>query len=186
MRLLLLLVLTGCTTTITLPNEPERPVTVYISDSGRHASLFLPEPATGELIEFTYGEWLWFAENDTGCVRSVPTIFWPTEGTLGRRALGMKADTEAVRARFVNDRILPLTVGRGEAAKLFGELQAWFDAHRDTLHYQPVYETEFVRVEESFHAFHNCNHELRDWLRKLGCHVRGTVLWADYRLRDSG
>ena len=83
---LAVLLLAACTTTVTPPPAPRFPVTVYVADYGRHASLLVPRPG-GELVEFAYGEWKWFALGQKSMWRSPAALFWPTAATLGRRSL---------------------------------------------------------------------------------------------------
>jgi hypothetical protein len=178
----LLLSLAGCTTTIVPPREPDAPVLVYVVDHGRHSSLLFSQGDPNLMIEYTYGEWGWFAENDTGCARSVPTLFWPTQGALGRRTLALKSDTVAVRARFSHELVYPVLVARSKRDALLRKLDAEFQARSDTRLYQPAFETEFVYSDDRFYVFNNCNHATRTWLRDLGCKAKWGGVWAKFRM----
>jgi hypothetical protein len=184
LRLALLLALAGCTTTIVPPRKPAAPVPVYVVDHGRHSSLLFSRDDPRQMTEYTYGEWGWFAQNDTGCARSVPTLFWPTQGTLGRRTLSLKSDDASVRARFKDELVYPVLVARSKRDALLRKLDAEFQARIDTRYYQPAFETEFVYADDNFHAFNNCNHATRQWLRELGCSTKWGGVWAKFRLAD--
>ena len=78
MFLLLLIILPinfSCTATLQLKPEPQDPVEFFLSDQGRHSSLLLPS-STGEWIEFTYGEWEWFAKNNDHWYRVPAVLFF--------------------------------------------------------------------------------------------------------------
>ena len=182
LRLALLLSLAGCTTTIVPPRDAAAPVLVYVVDHGRHSSLLLSQPDPNQMMEYTYGEWGWFAENDTGCARSVPTLFWPTQGTLGRRTLSLKSDVGAVRARFKDELVYPVSVSRAKRDALLRKLDAEFQSRIDTRFYQPAFRTEFVYSDDKFWVFNNCNHATRVWLRELGCKAKWGGVWAKFRM----
>lgn len=59
--LLVLLLLAGCAGRLTPPEAPVSPVTVYLLDHGRHASLVLPR-REGGMVRYSYGEWRWYVE----------------------------------------------------------------------------------------------------------------------------
>jgi hypothetical protein len=60
-----LLLCGGCTTTIVPPRAPADPVSVYVTDYGRHSSILLPDPR-GHLTEYAFGDWNWFALRQVG------------------------------------------------------------------------------------------------------------------------
>lgn len=183
-RLVFLLALVGCTTTIVPPRSPDSPVPVYVVDHGRHSSLLFSQIDPARMIEYTYGEWAWFAQNEAGSARFAPTLFWPTQGTLGRRSISIEADVATVRARFKNELVYPVFVSRAKRDALLRKLDVEFHARIDTRFYQPAFETEFVHSDEDFHAFNNCNHATRAWLRELGCEARWGGVWAKFRLAE--
>ena len=74
----------GCTVTIRPPLAPIDPVELFIIDYGRHSSLLIPDPDGSGLIEFAYGDWNWFALAKDGPLDVLPTLFFHTQGALGR------------------------------------------------------------------------------------------------------
>jgi hypothetical protein len=175
--------LTGCTSVIVPPMDPADPVTVYLFDYGRHSSLALPTGDERVLVEYTYGDWDWFVLSRTGWHDVFPTLGWPTQGALGRRPLRVDPTSGRVVQLFECEEVLEITVSRDDASELAVELGRRFDERIDSVRYQPAHELTFVHADEAFHAFHNCNHVVAEWLRTTGCQVRGPALFADFEVR---
>ena len=89
--------LCGCVTRVRMPVRPVEPVDVFLVDYGRHSSLLLPDDGDKGLIEFTYGDWRWFALGKDGPLDVIPTIFLPTQGALGRWTWPIRRDARVVR-----------------------------------------------------------------------------------------
>jgi len=191
----LLLCLLGCTNTIIAPPDPVDPVSVYLIDYGRHSSLLLPDgdadagAGAGAFIEYAYGDWNWFALDKSDVLDLFPTLLWPTRGALGRWPWPPK---NGVRNRFLPETIrrdthcqhvLEIVVPSRAVAAQLQHLDQRFRANIHTLHYQPLYRLDFVHDEQPYHVFHNCNHLVVQWLENLGCEVRGTGIFAVFRLQ---
>ncbi len=172
--------LASCTTSIIPPADPPDPVSVFILDYGRHSSLLLPEAGAQTLVEYAYGDWNWFALDRSKWYHVAPTLFWPTRGALGQRRLHVESDPEAILLVVGCEQVVEVTVSAQKANDLSAELHSQFERHRETLRDQPLYDLRFVHSEMAFHLFHNCNHNLADWLRELGCEVRGPAMTADF------
>ena len=172
--------MSGCVTTIVPPEEPPVPASVFVIDFGRHTALLLPGGPDGSLVEYAYGEWKWFAFDESRSYRVFPTLFWPTRGSLGRRALLVAPDRHAIRRAVPCEDVLEVVVASKDALSLSARLEAQFEEHLDSVHYQPLYDLDFVPSEKAFHLFHNCNGAVADWLRELGCDVRGAAVFASF------
>ena len=83
---IVLLLLTGCGATIIPPAHVLDPVPVFVTDYGRHSSLVLPDGG-GDLVEFAFGDWNWFAVNKTGFTSAVSAMLWSGGATFGFRHL---------------------------------------------------------------------------------------------------
>ncbi|UCD76818.1 MAG: DUF2459 domain-containing protein [Phycisphaerales bacterium] len=177
---------TGCSTTIIPPADPSQPASVFIIDYGRHTSLMLPQTDDQSLIEYAYGEWDWFALDRSRWYHLFPTLLWPTRGTLGRWEWDMEPDVETLRHRIWCQNVLEVTVDSASIADLLVRLDERYRRHPDTLHYQPLYQLNFVHDDQRYWAFHNCNHVLAQWLRDLDCKVHGFAMFADFRVRQVG
>ncbi len=172
--------LTGCPSSITPPGDPTNPVSVFLLDYGRHSSLAFPTDGEHTLVEYAYGDWNWFALDESEWHDVFPTLFWPTQGALGRRVLCVEPTPASVLQAVGCEEVLEITVSGCAVTDLARELDGQFDDRIETLHYQPLYELAFVHTEKPFHLFHNCNHAVAEWLRKVGCQVRGPTILADF------
>ena len=177
----------ACVTTVTPPTRPLDPVNVYLIDHGRTSSLVLPT-ADGGLIRYVYGNWDWYALIHQTLWTGLRALVWPSPGALGRHRYSGPADPANVRRIFAgwSEQIHPIVVSRPEAARLERELDARFRAHAATLHLNREYDLEFIRDPDAYHLFHDSNHVIADWLRRLGCRVRGPAFWAKWEVREGG
>lgn len=173
--------LVSCATTVTPPGKVSDPVTVYLADYGRHSSVLLPRPEAG-FVEFEYGEWRWFALNETGFWAAWRALCWPSTGTLGRREWTVAA-AEELRVRFGEMEVYELAVERERAAALRRQLEERWARNASTAVFNPTYDLHFVRDDRAYHLGHNCNPAVAGWLRELGCGVRGPALFSNWRVR---
>jgi hypothetical protein len=167
------------------PEVPATPVSVFVIDYGRHSSLILPDTTGTSLIEYAYGDWDWFALGRNKWYDVFPTLFLPTRGTLGRRSLQVDPDTLALRRVIWCEEIHEVVVDRDDALGLIRRLHGEFEKHRESIYFKSMYALEFVHSDRAFHLFHNCNHELADWLRELDCDIQGPAMNADFKVRRS-
>ncbi|MHC4846525.1 MAG: hypothetical protein ACYTCU_10245 [Planctomycetota bacterium] len=183
---LALLLLAACTTTVTPPPAPRFPVTVYVADYGRHASLLVPRPG-GELVEFAYGEWKWFALGQNSMWRSPAALFWPTTATLGRRSLpGDLSDDELARLMGLGTvegtALHPIEVEKGPTASLLLMLEERHLVNRTGRPTATNHGLTFAPDPSSFSLFYNCNSAVSDWLERLGCEVSLAAPKANYEI----
>ena len=178
--------LSSCTTSLVPPADPVDPVSIYVVDYGRHTSLLLPKDEGEGLIEYAYGEWNWFALDRSRWHNVFGTLLWPTQGTLGRWEWDIPADAAEVQLGIFCEDVLEIIVAGEKKRALLLRLDARH-AHRiDTLHYQPLYQLDFVHDDQEYHLFHNCNHVLAQWLRELDCDVHGWAMFADFVVHERG
>ncbi|MEE8105702.1 MAG: DUF2459 domain-containing protein [Planctomycetota bacterium] len=166
--LLGVLLLAACATTVTPPSAVRDPVTVYMAEYGRHSALFLPR-ADGTWVEYTFGEWEWFARNNTGALRAFPAMLWPTQGTLGRDPKAHKPQGHSLR------------VEKAASATLLTELDTAFESEFETRIFNDYMNMEFVHFRQDFSACNNCNGVMVKWLRTLGCDVSGSGLCSSWK-----
>lgn len=169
-------------TSIVPPESPENSVTVCIVDYGRHASLVLPD--NGAAVEFEYGEWNWFALGQTGLPHLPRVLFWPTQGTIGRRDVDYAPDPERLKHDRTAEHIFSFHAASNNVAQLRQRLKDRYNARLHTEVLNKQYNMRFVQDPTEYTAFHNCNHELANWLNELGCDVRGTAMFARFRLLE--
>ncbi len=176
------LFLSGCATAILAPAEVTHPQPVFVLDHGRHTTLVLPHPEG--LVRYAYGDWRWYALEDTGVSRGMAALLWPTQGTLGRRVLPGPATEEGVRrgVGVVIEHLYMVQVETVRVTALREELEALFTANRATRTYGATSDLEFVHHPEGYSVFNNSNHMLAGWLEALGCDTRGSAMFARWQL----
>jgi hypothetical protein len=182
---LLALLACGCATTILPPHAPADPVSVYVTDYGRHSSVLLPDPR-GHLTEFAYGDWEWFALRHTDSGSAVRAILFSKNSTIGRRQLGVddRDDVDHIIRATKAAHVAKIEVARDRAEALLTRLDTFYDRHLDTVTYSPFSQLWFVRYRGHYGLFHNCNHVTADWLRELGCDVRGIAMLSKFTVRS--
>ncbi|MCO6440276.1 MAG: DUF2459 domain-containing protein [Nitrococcus mobilis] len=164
----------ACTTTIRAPERVREPVKVVLLDHGHHSSLVLPS-ADGQMIRYAYGDWMWYARRQTGPLQALATLLLPTQGTLGRRALGAPptlADIDRRVAVPIEQR-WEITVERSRVRALRQNLEQIYQQHAKTALMNRAYDLRFVPHPDAYSYFHNSNHMTADWLRRLGCKIEG-------------
>lgn len=179
------LVLAGCGGTVMAPSpdaaQDTRPV--FLLDHGRHANLVLTR-ADGTLVRYFYGDWRWYAEGETGVLRSVPTLFAATPSALGRQVLRGPATAGSIR-RQVRRKIQGLhrlTAPAARIDRLDRRLQAYFEHMREQSHYNAALGVEFVPGRRPYTLFGNSNHVVAQWLEELGIEVRGNPVFGGWRI----
>lgn len=186
--LVLLAVFAGmasCTTRVYPPMNVADPATVYLLDHGRTPSLVLPTQR-GTYVRFAYGDWDYYALRRNDLWHGIAALFWPTQGTLARREVPAEPDDdlEALlgRMNIHPQHVYPLQVERANAIQLHQWLDEVFESNRETMIVNKAYSLEFVHHSRSYTAFYNSNHALADWLRHLGCEVRGPAFTSKWKV----
>lgn len=172
----------GCTVTVHPPLAPEHPVDVFIIDYGRHSSLLLPETHGTLLIEFTYGDWNWFALERDDPLDIFPTLFLPTQGTLGRWEWNVEPRVDSLKWAIPSERIHPVTVSGEAVAALLDRLETRFRTKLQTQRESELYQLVFVHDDRPYSLLNHCIHTTRQWLEELGCQTSGMALVADFRI----
>jgi hypothetical protein len=172
----------GCTTTVVPPAEIDDPVTVVLLDFGRTPGLALP--GESDAVYYVYGDWNFYALRNTGAWDGLRALLWPTQGTLGRRRFDAPLDSPATLAalRERAHATYPILVSRRRALALRERLDRQFAAAIDSRVFTESLGREFVRYPTPYTGWHNSNHQVRDWLRELGCETRGMAFLSEWRV----
>jgi hypothetical protein len=173
--------LCGCQHAIKPPASVSDPVRVFVVDYGRHASLALPEEDS-RLVEWSWGDWNWYALERTGAVEGLQALFASPRSTLSRRALAPAAGAEELAARVGAEKVLALSVERERARTLQRQLEARWMRRRQWAVTHPSGRV-FVPDDARYSLSNNSVHELGRWLEALGADVSGTGVTANFRLR---
>jgi hypothetical protein len=171
--------LTGCTTAVIPPQNVSHPVAIVITDYGKHSSLLLPDPHGG-MEEYAFGDWKYFALSDKSVWTAAAALIHSPQATLGRRWLGMSADPSSAATLLGADRIETLAVDEQSAASLRHALDLEYARHIDSEIYNAEEKMHFVRCDESYNLFHNCNSVTAEWLRRMGVRTRGLALFSRF------
>lgn len=172
----------ACQHVIEPPASVSDPVEVFVIDYGRHASLALPKEESG-LVEWSWGDWNWFALERTGPVEGLQALFASRRSTLSRRELAPAEHADELGARVGAEEVLALDVERKRARGLQGRLEARWLRRREQAVSHPSGRV-FVPDDARYSLSNNSVHELARWLESLGAKVSGSGVTANFRLRE--
>lgn len=164
--------------TVRTPVGVESATTVFLVVHGDTSRLALPNDAGG-WTEYGYGEWRWYALNDTARTRIPAVLLWPTQGTICR---DVHPGTDEPLFPWAQQR-WPIEVEAGLARELETSLAARFSARPDEVISNEIRALEFVPVDRPYCITNNSTTTIADWLRELGCETRGWALRARYRVK---
>ena len=176
----------GCvTTTLHPPVDTEEPRTVFLVDHGRHSSLVIGR-SDGDLVRYAYGDWRYYADQDTSLASGAAALLWPTPATLARAQLDGPVEVEVLRGqlRVGVHAIYVFEVAGSNADRVIEEL--------DTLHlegeaahqYVAAYDMTFAPHPDPYTVLNNSASVLAGWLESLGVEVDGPALVASWRVGD--
>ena len=169
-------------TTVVPPTRPADPATVFLVDFGRTPSLVLTV-GDNRMVAYAYGDWAYYALRKQGAIDSVAALLWPTQGALGRKEMTGPATADTIR-RGIGAEIQQLYEFEVEQQAL-ERLQA----RLDRLHHDQAstathsYGMTFVHHPEPYTYWSNSNHTTADWLKDLGCEIRGPAFSSWWRVR---
>jgi hypothetical protein len=176
------ILLGGCQRTIRAPEDVTDPVSVFVVDYGRHASLVLPDEEAG-LVEWSWGDWNWFALERTGVLDGLRAVFASPLSTLSRRGLNPAPDTQELATRLGAAEVLSLDVERERAGALLERLEQRWLLRADEAVTQASGRV-FVPDDARYSMFNNSVHEIVRWLEALNADVSGSGVTADFKLRE--
>ena len=182
--LLLALAFSGCATVVIPPAHLAHPSPVFIADYGRHSSLVLSR-GEGRLVEYSYGQFAWYALERDEWWRVPALLFVPQQGGLGREEWDAPATAWGVKRRRWLEELLRVEVERDEVEALLARLDARFEAGRETSFRNNNYGFDFVYDDDLYWVGHSCNAAVAEWLEELGCEVPSVAISANYEVRPS-
>ena len=179
------LILGGCSGTVTPPANPPRPTAVYLCDYGYHSSLLLPVGTVGTYVEYLFGDWDWAALNDTGVWPAVRAAVFSPQATLGRRYV-YEPGVSWPRPMTTPDTQARLWVDGDRCRALQLALDARWRAAAGTATDDGADGGYYVYVKdaERYTLAHNCNRVTADWLDALGCDTGGRPVLSHFQVRD--
>lgn len=179
------LLLAGCTNRIVPPDDVVEPARVGVLDHGRHSSLIV-ETADG-MTRYAYGDWGWYAIDQTGAFEGSAALLWPTPAGLGRKDLPGPFSPPAVAqgVRVPIEDAVYLTVEAGRVRRLVAHLEQIFEENASTRLVNRAYDLTFVRHPQPYWLLHNSNQMVKTWLQELGCTVEGAAIRSSWVLAQS-
>jgi hypothetical protein len=174
----------GCATTVVPPRDVRDPVTVYLTDYGRHSSLLMPVDET-MLIEYAFGDFDFFALEHWRWWDMLRVAMYSKRSTLGRRVVAMQPDAASLRDELGLVNAQPIIVERQRVQELERKLDERFTARLDTQVFGQTTELWFVQDPRHYSVSKNCNAQTADWLRELGCEIHGGALTSNFKVRPA-
>lgn len=166
--------------TIVPPADPAEAIAIYVTDHGLHSRLVLPS-GNGELIQYAYGDWNYFALNQQDLRNGAAALLVPTQGTLGRRKFSNIAELQQI-IQQQDYTLLSLEVAQAKVTRLLKLLDERFNRNIETSIENPQTGLTLVQDDQDYTLLHNSNHELVEWLQDLECRVHGFIMWANFRV----
>jgi hypothetical protein len=136
-------------------------------------------------VEYAYGNWNYFALNEDDLCTGTFALCCPSQGTLGRRTFDVAADRISMKTRIWCEELFELKVARADAEALRLKLEKRYDLHRETKVDNALNGLAFVKDDEDYLCWNNCNHVVAAWLEELGCEVSGCGCFADFRIESA-
>ncbi len=167
----------SCATTLKLPTKTENAEKVYLlkySTWGHHSLAF---HKAGKLIEYTYGDWEVFALDKRDAWTAWKNITFHTQGALGRKIVTINRG-DWICNKFIGcEDVVPFYAPENKVNTLFADLQDQYSNRLETEVFNSAAEIFFVKDERPYWAFHNCNHQLVEWLEFLGGEISGRIFY---------
>ncbi|MGL1833777.1 hypothetical protein ACKVEX_09235 [Rhodocyclaceae bacterium SMB388] len=173
--------LSACTTVVIPPEDPPRPVSIFILDHGRHTSLVLPTDEGGA-TRYSYGDWNYYVLDRTGFGSGLRALLWPTRAALGRQHLlhPPRPDTLKLQTGLMISAAHELVVDADAVRHLRQDLDSMFEAAADALFPGVVNPSVFIEHPTPYSLNHNSNRVVGDWLERLGCTVVGQPILSGW------
>jgi hypothetical protein len=173
----------GCSAVIVPPQaKPGESVPVFVADYGYHSTLIVPRPEGG-LVEYAYGDWTYFGQNQKSVATALHALLASDQATLGRRVLDRRPDEpgweEATGAKCV----IRFAALRDKVAEVERALEERFNTRIDSMTYSPVHQLYFVKDDERYALWNNCNHFTARAMERLGCRVEWFIGGSSFRVK---
>jgi hypothetical protein len=158
----------------------EGEVDFLLVDYGKHSSLIIPNKEGGH-IEFAFGEWKYFALDNTHWYRLPAILLWPTSSTLARGDYSDEAQLQRHLNRFIT-KVYPLRTSQSGLNHFLDHVLQIYASGQD-LSYREDLEFTFVKLQDRpYSLFRNCNSVLISWLEILGIEHRGLVFSTNWEV----
>jgi hypothetical protein len=171
----------GCAWTIKPPAAPPDPVTVWVTEYGRHSRVALPS-GRATFLEYGFGEWNFYAREQRGLFSTLRAGAGLGAAAFSRRELSPAEDGTLGPGQTGGMRAVSLQVARSAAEGLRERLEARWAANQPQVIVRSADGVPVSRDRGRYHLFANSNHATAGWLRDLGCRVTGFPVLSNFRL----
>lgn len=181
-----LLAASACNTIVHPPERVTEPARTALLDHGRHASLVFETPGGG-MLRYAYGDWRWYAQDQTRFVDGAAALLWPTQAALGRRRLPgpFTPDTILRQVSVPVEHAIVVDVEARSIELLVERLDKIYEEEQSTRLESRTYNLTFVHHSERYWMLNNSNQMVGRWLEELGCHVEGLALFSEWSIVSS-
>ena len=179
----LALALPGCAWTIRAPSAVADPVPVWITQYGKHCRVALPA-GPSKFTEYGFGEWHFYALEERGIFSILRAGTGFGSGAFSRRQLTAAPDGTIGPRQTGGTRSERIEVERSQADSLRRELDARWQRNQGEVRVRQLDSVPVSLDPAPYHLFDNSNRATANWLRRLGCEIRGFPLMANFRVKD--
>src|SRR6185295_9656624 len=102
--------------------------------------------------------------------------------TLGQRSFDVAPGRASFHGRISAESLTELKVARAKAEALRAKLEVRWTLHAEKKVANSQNGLTFVKDDESYLCWNNCNHVVLRWLEELGCETSGCGCFADFRI----
>jgi hypothetical protein len=176
--------LSSCAWKVVPPAHLAEPVPVYLSEYGRHTRLALPDGASA-FLEYGFGEWNFYGLEKEGAWSALRAITGFGEGALSRRELPYTRVESNFAKAAGSSRSAQLLVERSLAENLREELESRWRSNAGFVTVRAWDQIPVSRDPARYHLFGNSNHAVANWLRRLGCRIRGCPITSNFQVMGS-
>ncbi|MCP4408999.1 MAG: hypothetical protein GY807_14820 [Gammaproteobacteria bacterium] len=174
---LISILICSCSTTVVLPENDSPTTKMYLlkyTTWGHHSLAFYQE---GKLIEYTFGDWELFALNKRDGWTAWKNMTFLTQGALGKKVVSWSPGQPICENFRDCDVAVAFQAPEEKVTELFIKLQRIYAENSDSEIFNQEEGIYFVKYDKSYWSFHNCNHEIADWLEQLGGEVSGKIFY---------
>lgn len=166
---------------IRTPHVEGEAATIFLADYGGHSGLIFTRE-NGDLVEYGYGWWEWYALNHDHWYNVFPIFVVPGQGTLARRTLAPAADAGTLRLREGYEHVWEIAAERCRVDALCASLDAEFANGGDLEVRNAKTGMTCVLNRRLYTPLYNCNTAVAEWLEAAGCEVTGQRLTAEFEI----
>lgn len=182
---LLFIALTGCAWTIHPPVTVDEPVSIFVTDYGRHTRVALPG-GDRQLVEYGFGDWEYYGLEETDTLTGLRAITGFGDAAISRRQLPHTANAAEFLAIGGGSRSEELQVNADRAAALYQRLETeWRVVEKSAIPRRREGLLISKDSSQQYHLFRNSNHITATRLKELGCDVRGIPILSNFRVDRS-